>query len=741
MTLTDEDDGARAERAVKLRVEAEMRAIIGTLERDALLRVDRRLPIERRWLRDLRQYHGRYEPEIEKELAEEQRSRLFINQTRPKTNTMAARLGDLLFPTDDRNWGIRATPVPRLTKEASQAVENAQKAEEQAVALAKRAASAKNEASAMPAASQALEVAQAADDANALNERRQAEIEEAKRRCEAMQEEIDDQLKESLYQEHCREVIEDACKIGTGILKGPIAGATSRRSWEAADGSYRLRNAPDPRPRFSRVDYWHYFPDPDRKPLEPQYSEFERHLMSVEDVRRLSRQPGFDHDALRRVLKSATKDQLPTFYGELRQITGEQISDLSQYYVVWEWHGTLSAEQISALARAARADDLADEAEEADPLDELRVVIFFCGAELLKVAPYPMDSGDSQYHRYNLEKNEISPWGFGVPYLLRDPQAALNSGWRMMLDNSGLSSGPQIVIDDQQIEPMNGNKTLKARKLWRRKTSQQAANMAPAFETFEIASHQAEIAGVIQLARQFIDDEINLPQIAQGEQGARATPTLGGMSILMNSANVVFRRLVKQWDDSITSRTITAIYDWNMQFSRRDDIKGDYEVNARGSSVLLVREIIVQAMMTIAMQFGAHPIYGPLLKHPALLRAIFKAQMLPADEVMKTDKELEAEALAAANNPPPEDPRITIEKLKLDTDMKIAKTETDARIAVANMQYDMKMAEVAQSMNLKLDELRAGLTRAREDRESKERGLAVEVAMKQRTGDSAGGNV
>jgi hypothetical protein len=46
------------------------------------------------------------------------KSRAIINMTRPKTKAWAARLGDLLFPADDKNWGISPTPVPELTEKA-----------------------------------------------------------------------------------------------------------------------------------------------------------------------------------------------------------------------------------------------------------------------------------------------------------------------------------------------------------------------------------------------------------------------------------------------------------------------------------------------------------------------------------------------------------------------------------------------------------------------------------------------
>src|SRR5690606_9493903 len=132
-------------------------------------------------------------------------------------------------------------------------------------------------------------------------------------------------------------------------------------------------------------------------------------------------------------------------------------------------------------------------------------------------------------------------FGFGVPYLMRDSQRALNAAWRMMMDNSGLSTGPQIVVNRDVVEPADGSYELTARKVWYRNNSAPAG--APAFETYEINSHQAELANIIELARRFIDEETAVPMIAQGEQGPTPEQTATGMSILTNAANTVFRRI------------------------------------------------------------------------------------------------------------------------------------------------------------------------------------------------------
>ena len=73
-----------------------------------------RRDIEERWLRDLRQYKGVYDPEVAARL-HPRRSKAFLRLTRAKVKAANARLMDVLFPgAGERNWSIAPTPVPEI---------------------------------------------------------------------------------------------------------------------------------------------------------------------------------------------------------------------------------------------------------------------------------------------------------------------------------------------------------------------------------------------------------------------------------------------------------------------------------------------------------------------------------------------------------------------------------------------------------------------------------------------------
>lgn len=698
-----------------------LRALVGELDKEANERVGKRKTIEDRWLTDLRQFHGVYDKTIEKTLEDAGKSTLFINQTRPKTNAMEARLSDMLFPTDDRNWGIGPTPVPELTVKA----ERTAKAFAQASMAAVKNPQNPNLAAASLAAQREA----------ALVEQ---EMEVARSRASAMQEEIDDHLRECNYSIHARDVIRDACKLGTGVMKGPITDGSSRRSWQkvqaqAAPGSpapqkadYALTYEPDDRPVYWRVDPWNYFPDMDASTHDESQSDYERHLFNKKQMRALARKRGFSKDAIRRLLDMGPSKALPQYLTDLRAITGQTSTVVTDRYQVWEYHGPLEVHQIELLAEHLdRTEDLKDLPDQIDPLDEVQVVVWFCQGEPLKFGLHHLDSGDSIYSVFNLERDDSSIFGFGIPYVMRDPQKSLAASWRTIMDNMGLSSGPQIVINDEVIEPADGDWTMRPRKVWRRK-SNAPTDMRP-FEVFEIASHLTELMEVVEVSRKNIDEETALPMLAQGEQGAQVTKTFQGMAILMNSVNVVFRRIVKNWDDGITTPSITRLYDWLMQFSPKDDIKGDYKVDARGTSVLLVREMQSQNIMLFLNNYVGHPLMGKFMKKDGLpgLRKLSQTLNLPADELIKSDTEIEQDEAAAANKPPPPNPEME----KLVVQANIAKDSDQTKRDVAYINRETQLMIWAAKGNMTLDQLRTELQIAYDDRQSKERIFASEAAI------------
>lgn len=727
----------------KHRMKASADAIVGRLARLAAEQVTARVDIEAGWLEDLRQYEGIYEPDVLKNIKSNESSEMFANVTRWHTNAWAARIGDMMFPTDDKNYEISPTPNPELSETANRAAEEAAKAAQEATQAQQEG----GPEAAAPIVEKGNALAKAAGIAQAV-------LDQAKKSCGGMERVIDDQLRECGYNIQARAGILDSCKLGGAVLKGPLVSNRPKRAWVAVPptpedtsrgldptpGYWSLEAIDDPAPQSVRVNMWSIFPEMGAASWDDKEFLFERHLPNAARLRRLRDLPGFDRAAINAILAEGPTEAMPTYLAEVRSLDREATQPISKRFIAWEYYGPVERQEMIDLIQHCQPAAWEDWLAEVQGSDEqtFNVVIWFCQGRLLKFADWPNDTGDF-IHDYLpfMDRPDSGPLsGIGVPRILRDPQAAINGGWRMVLDNGALSAGPQIVIDKAAVAPADNSWRLLPRKVWHL-IKASVPGTTPPFQAFNITNNQAELANIIKLAREFADEEASLPQIAQGEQGEHVTPTAQGMSMLMGSANVIFRWCIRNWDDKITSPHIERYYAWNMCHNPDESIKGDMRVVARGTSVLLAKQATAATVTAVAERWTVHPVLGPLVDAKKAATSALKALSVAPDAILKSEEQAKADAIAAASQPPEPSPQqITAEAM-----LKRAEIDGNTRVTVAQIGQQVAMEELAAQYNMSVDKLRTMLEGQKMRADSDERRMAAQVAVDQRKDMAAAANV
>jgi hypothetical protein len=651
------------------------------------------------------------------QMAKPHRSTVFIGMTRQKTNAAEARLADILLPTDDRNWGIQPTPDPQLM---GMSKDNKAAMDQQG----------------QPVMGEDGQPARVRDVVKAV-------LEMANKKAEAMQTEIEDQLVECNYNGELRKMIHDAAVLGTGVVKGPIVTNRTRKAWQPITDStgqtvHQVEIVQEISPASFRVDPRNVWPDPGcGESVHNGKGIYEREQITAKQIRDLAKQPGFLKAQLRKVLEEGPKQS-----ATLRELTDEDQRDMTRLtYEMWTYWGEVDH------------DDLEASGVDVGEKDELRTVsacVVMINNTVVKAFLNPLEGGDIPYDFYVWEKVAGTIWGYGIPYLMRSQQKVLNAAWRQMMDNAGVSSGPQIVIKPGAIQPADKQWQLSARKIWY--ATDDIDDVRKAFSTFEFNSHQNELAGIIKMATELADAETGVPTIMQGEKGA-APDTVGGMQMLMNSANVVLRRLVKQFDDMVTKPHIRRYYDYNMMYNEDEEIKGDFTIDARGSSALVVRDIQNQSFLNL-LAAGANPIYGMYLDTQKLFEKALQAQHIDPAEVFKPEEEIEqikeAQKQAAAQGPAP-DPAMAVAQVRAQAEMQkvqmqnqgdlqelqvrqqIAAQEADLHIMQLEMTREIEMLKLSNSQNISLEKIKAQLAdtamkeRSRKELFAAERDLALKT--------------
>ena len=673
----------------------ECSAIAMELYRLAVEQSRLRAPLEDRWFLDTLQYYGLYDPETQQRLDRDQeRSKLYVNQTRPKVRVMRARLVDILVPNDDTNWDIEPTPEPDIEILTGDFPDKGN----------------------MPLA------AREADRARSSRE-------EARKKAQGMRRRMADQLTECGYPEITRKIIDQGVKLGAGVCKGPYADWRRRHKWGKKGKDWIATEMADDRPAFEWVDLWDFYPDMAAGNVADCEFIFQLHRFSARDLRRLSRRGDFNEDAIRAVLLNNPDDP---GYGEFsRHVEDLRIIDRAyedrgknNRYTVLEYHGPIPYDSFASLCKAYEQGHLLDATTNPDdPLKAVDGVVWFCQDQILKFGLSPTESDKPTYSVFRLDPSDSTLFGFGIPSMLRDPQKAINAGFRALMDNAGLAGVPMYVVNKDLLEPQTDGFAIKPRKVWFRIPGEGVP-----VESIQIEGNSEKLIEVIKLAKQFADDETNLPPVAQGDPGTGARQTAHGMTLLVNAVNIIFKNAGRSFDSDVTLPNIIRLYEWNMEHLTDDSIKGDMRCKALGSSVLLMREIQAQNALMLINLAATNPVIEQAIHLPRVIRTFLKAIQADQRELGKTDEEIQAaqiqseEAAKTAPNPDLES-KLAVEQARGQTQLQIAQLNMNAEIL-----------KLASSEKRTIDQIAADLEKAQLQISGKRDLMVAELGFKEKFG-------
>lgn len=610
------------------------------------------------------------------------RSKVVINIVRPKVDQAVARMCEILLPVDDRNWGIKPTPVPEAINK-----------------MIGNQAETVDPATGQPTGQTA--------DAEA-----QSVIKRMKQCAEKMEQEIDDVLTQCEYNGEQRKAIEDGVKLGVGALLGPFPSNSAKRSWlPQQDGTMKLQVGQEVKPATMRADPWDLWTDPAcGNDHQRGQGFYHRRYATRKEIRALDGLPGYDSECIREVLREKPT-RLKVAEGRIQKTACDEDS-----YEMWVYYGQVEPDQMEMLSENM-GDPLVDVADG---------VIIMIGDKVIGAMESWIPDGSLPLDLWCWRKADDSPFGYGLPEELSHQQRVVNAAWRQVMDDAKLSIGGQLIMKKKMITPQDGSYDIYPGKVWL--ANEELDDVRQAMFMFEFQNHAKELLMIATSAMQFADQETSMPQLLGGEKGSAAPETLGGMQMLFSNAQTVLRLRVKLYDDAMTRPHIRRHFDWQMANSTKMEIKGDMEVDARGSTALLEKDIQNQATMNLA-NITSNPRYAAFLDPKEELKLILKAFKTNPADIMLTDSAIEQAQQQAAQNPPPEDPRIAAAKIAAET--------KQAEIADRGQQRQVDAQIAAEGNQIKREQIQYTAERERAEGEQAMAGLQMdrELAIAQMSQD------
>lgn len=734
--LEEQDLTSLQEEAKRLQEErlAKLMALGSTIakKRDEAVQARAQSGIEEDWIedeefyegiddanRDLYRSRGNLSPETQEQTKPKStRSKVFLNITRPYVDAAAAKVADMLLPTDDQNWGIEPTPIPTLTKNKND-TSPLNTPDGQPVMTTDN----NGQPVQATVADHVKMIEGKAKDASKLAEKR-----------------IDDWLTEANYNHETRKVIEQCSRLGTGVIKGPYPALKKSSALSKEGGLTSIQRILKISPESRAISPWDLYPDPAcGNDIHSGSYIFEKDRLTKRKVEELLDDNSYITEMLEKCLLEGPQKKYMDDNRE-RDLADEG----KDQFDIWYYTGYITKEDLEAAGCPCHED-----------ARSISAIVVMINDHVVKAAINPIESGDFFYDVMPWQERDNHWAGIGVARQIRTPQRILNSAVRNLMDNAGLMSGPQIVMRRNVVTPADGVWELSPRKFWWI-NEDAVGTVNEAFSAVNIPAMQQELFSITQFAIKMAEDVTGLPMLLQGQQG-KAPETVGGMQMLNNNASTVMRRIARTYDDKVTEPHIRRYYEWLLlDQDVPDEEKGDYQIVARGSSALVERDIQNQSIAAMGAMV-ANPAFG--IDPKKWFAEYSKSQRLDPRTFQYTEDELKAMQEQMASQPQPQDPN----QIRAEASMQVAQIRSSADLQKAQLNqqsdmselqfkaqeaererqhdremkqldYQMKMMEFAEKRNISLEQLKGDLAKTAMTEKNKRELQGAEIAVKQNMG-------
>lgn len=539
----------------------------------------------------------------------------FVNITRPYVDAAAAKVGDILLPTDERSWSLSETPVPELIDKVmgnlppnvTQGMQAMGATQEQQLGVQQQEA----------LAAQQL-------------------LEKARTTAKKAETRIEDWHIEGQFHREVRKAIDDCCKLGSGVLKGPVP--VNKKTVVYKDGKLIVQE--EVKPVSKCISPWNLYPDGAcGESIHRGSYVWEVDFITAKMLSDLKDDPDYVGSQIDLCMAEGPKNKTAI---TPRKTTDGKATDDKSLYQIWYFTGFAKREDLEAVGCEC-------------PEGALIPAIFtIVNDRVIKGALNPLDTGEFPYDVMPWQRRANMPWGSGVGRQIRTPQRIVVAGVRVMLTNAGRAAGPIFLMKNGVVTPANGKMQIEPWSFWNVGEDETTDDVSKAMSIITIPSLQKELMDIVQFGLHMAEDVTGLPLLLQGQAGS-APETLGGQQLVDRNASGTLRRVAMLFDDCITEPHVRRYYAWLLQYGD-DDEKGEFVIDARGSTALVDREVYKNEVAQL-LQASLNPAYGLDPKKTM-------AEHLRTTKKDPEDFQLSEEELQAQQQQQPQNPAVQVAQIK-----------------------------------------------------------------------------
>jgi hypothetical protein len=571
----------------------------------------------------MRIYRGQYSPEKLREISTFSGSKVYARLTAVKCRGATAILRDI-YLSSHRPWRVDPTPEPTVPGDVAAKIMSLVQVEVQTL-----------QATGQPIDPQAVE-----DRVRSLMDgAKKAERRVARREADKAALKLEDHLREGGFYKALSQLLVDLPIFPYACMKGPVIRKETSFRW-LPDGNKELVEAP--KMFWERVSPFDLYFSPGASEVEHS-TIMERIRLTRDELYDLIGLPGYDEDAIRRVMEtmrsgsSGLSTWMNYFEAERAQLERREHPNFDSEHLF------IDALEFNGFVRGQWLRDWGvSDREVPDAEREYFVTCWLIDSEVIKVQVNPNPRQRPNYYITSFEKVPGSLSGHALPDILNDIQEVVNATLRALVNNLAISSGPQVIVDDDRIAIGADSDSLYPWKRWHVTTDPLAGAGKPV-DFFQPSSNANELLSVYKEFTNMADEISAIPRYLTGSQrtgGAAATAS--GLAMLMGNASKVMQNVAANVDEDIIEPALQLLYDLVM-LTDPGALRGDENIVVRGVSNSIQREQDRMRQLEF-LNLTANPIdmqiIGPRGR-AGVLRAVAENLGLEYEDIVAEDEQIQ----------------------------------------------------------------------------------------------------
>ena len=574
-----------------------------------------------RLLHSLRTFNGQYDATRLMEIRKFGGSEVYARVIAQKCRAASSLLRDI-YLSQDRPWAVRPPADPDVPDEIRASIDTLIQQEAQQVALTMG----------RPPSGSDLEARRQA----LLYSAEDAAKKKASKQARESEDRLEDLLREGGFYHALAEFIVDLPIFPFAVIKGPVVKVIPTVIWPKGGGKPIVKQKP--KLTWNRVSPFDLWFTPGVADIE-NANCIEKLRITLAELNDLLDLPGYNQDEIRAVLDEYGRGGL---YDNWDTTDAERAVLESRENPAWNRSAMISMMEFNGTVQGRILQDYGLAVP--DELRSYSVQVWCVGSHVIKAHLSPSPRQRHPYFITSFEKVPGTPVGNSLTDLLSDIQEAANATLRSLINNLSISSGPQVVVNDDRLTPDETGNELYPWKRWHVRNDPVGNNAQVPISFFMPTSNSDPLMKVYNAFITIADDVSAIPKYIGGSAGGSgAGRTASGLAMLMGNASKILQTVSANIDRDVVEPALLQLSDLILLTDTTGMLSGEEKISVLGVAVAIQRETIRQRQIEF-LQATMNPTDQKIMGikgRGTVLRAVSTTIGLNGEDVVPSEDALE----------------------------------------------------------------------------------------------------